>query len=177
MATPIHEGGDPPVPGVVGSGSHPCAYIRTRVRETSTVTGMLSQLHVEQALLKRGCQLFRPVLESSQIDLIALTPGGRYWRIQIKTARIHRQRGKTPAIRLDIRRKTRTAKGVRVNGPRYDQIDVFCVVHHAECWVVPFPDIKQTMNLKIVDSEYHEAWSLMGLTLIENPPSRGSSAC
>lgn len=149
----------------------------SRVRnDTSTVltfstarVGALSQMHVEQELIERGCQVFRPVLEGGEIDLIALTPTGRFWRIQVKSGSYSEVRktgnGRKRCVKALLAKRGRQQDGTRKFNKPYTQIDAFVVVYQKACWVVLASQVGSAKTHKSLgfQSPAREAWHLMGL--------------
>ena len=168
-SAPPQVGGHPPTVGGVSS----CVTSSQTVLEnSSSCVGRLSELTVERALISRGCQVFRPSLDHGEIDMIALTPTGRFWRIQIKTA-WHRigivSRGKgikkfREELSVELRRHIpKRAQSKKRNLMRpYTQVDVFLVAHQDTIFVIPFSQVGVT-KMRLRRTEFRDAWHLMGL--------------
>lgn len=119
---------------------------------SSHAKGTALELAVAQKLLLLGCEVFLPLLHSSQADLVCITPVGKKIAIQVKTAW------------LNAGRKGRAypmwAKKAKNGRAKYDHIDFFVWGYEGEFWVVPdsypYPAGQFGPN-----SQHKEAWHLI----------------
>ena len=111
--------------------------------------GAVAQLMFEGVALDRGWLVHRPVYAGSEHDaLIQFTPGGRYYRVQVK--------------RVYPKDAHRTINLKRRDGSRYKNIDyvVAVEVSTGQMWMIPFskltnPATKQPKGrVRLTESYY-----------------------
>ena len=153
--------GIPPSPRLP---SHSTAYLLPDnfSNQTCQIKGKVSELAVQEECIKRGCQVFAPVLDNGEIDLIILTPLGRLLRCQVKTAL---KNGPPPKfgmqkLSLHLRRNLRS----KMRNHEYRQIDVFIAVYEGNFWVIPRSETNGRQNVCLGwQSPRLGAWESIGL--------------
>lgn len=122
----------------------------------TSATGFISETEFSLACIRLGCQVFRPIVEGGEIDLIVMTPTGRFWRVQVKTAH---SAGKHGGVQFTVLR------GNWRDGKRpYQGIDVFVGVQGREFWIVPQSEAKGRTKIRCgPQSPYRNAWDVLGL--------------
>ena len=149
--------------GVASPQGHPfvdvLAHLDKFSNQKNSVVGKLSEVAVLQECLRRGWSVFEPVLPTSEIDLILQVGSGKFWRVQVKTARMLKT--STNSIQFGL---MRGGGGKHFKNRRaYTNIDVFIVVMGGEFWVVPAGYFRKLSGCTSIarNSMFYEAWDYL----------------
>jgi len=142
---------------------------RKEIQARHDKKGILSELMVVRELINRRCYIFLPLQKESEVDLIAQTPTGKFWRVQVKSGNLQHtitKYGKRcgPYLIFPV---TRGAFKKGLPRANYTHVDVFIAVIDETCWIVPHAEVVKrntfsTFSIK-PECEFKNAWHLMGL--------------